>query len=331
MKTFLKFLYLFSGLGFFYLIVEMLTFSSEKTTSDSEYQKVFYKNYKIFALEIPENLEFAGEKVLANRYDVRESIDRELLTNTYWQSQTILLIKRANRWFPIVEPILKRNNIPDDFKYLALAESGFANNTASPAGASGVWQFMKETAVKYGLEVNDDIDERYNIEKSTEAACKYLKDAYDTYKSWTMAAASYNMGMTATSKQISAQGTQNYYDLYLNNETARYVYRIIALKIIVSNPKNYGFYLRKKDLYPAIPVYTVNVDSAITNLPAFAKKYSINYKILKEFNLWIRKPSLNNSEKKSYKLTIPHKGYLTYDSLLFGISEELNLINDSLN
>lgn len=331
MKTFLKFLYLFIGLGIFFLIVEMLTFSSEKTNSDSEYQKAFYKNYKIFALEIPKELDFAGEKVLTNRYDVRESIDRELLTNTYWQSQTILLIKRAYRWFPVVEPILKRNNIPDDFKYLALAESGYANNTVSPAGATGVWQFMKETAIKYGLEVNDDIDERFNIEKSTEAACKYLQDSYNVYKNWTMAAASYNMGAGAASKQIVAQGTQNYYDLLLNNETARYVYRIIALKIIISNPKNYGFYLRKKDLYPPIPVYTVKVDSSITNLLAFAKKYDINYKILKEFNLWIRKSSLNNNEKKRYILTIPYKGAITYDSLLTNIPEEPFLINDSLN
>jgi membrane-bound lytic murein transglycosylase D len=331
MNTFLKFLYLFIGLGFVFLIIEMLTFSSDKTTSDAEYQKAFYKNYKIFAIEIPKELDFAGEKVLTNRYDVRESIDRELLTNTYWQSQTMLLIKRANRWFPVVEPILKKNNVPEDFKYLALAESGFANNTVSPVGAAGVWQFMKETAIKYGLEVNDDIDERYNIEKSTEAACKYLKESYNTYKSWTMAAASYNMGVGAASKQITAQGTQNYYDLFLNNETSRYVYRILALKIIVSNPKNYGFYLRKKDLYPVIPVYTVKVDSSITNLPAFAKKYEINYKILKEFNLWIRKTSLNNSEKKSYTLTIPNKGAVLYDSLLSRIPDEPFFISDSIN
>lgn len=331
MKIFLKFLYLFVGLGIFFLIVEMFSSSSDRTNLDSEYQKAFYKNYKIFALEIPEKLDFAGEKVLTNRFDVRESIDRELLINTYWQSQTILLMKRANRWFPVIEPILKRNNIPDDFKYLALAESGFANNTISSAGAAGVWQFMKGTAIKYGLEVNEDIDERYNIEKSTEAACKYLKDSYNNYKSWAMAAASYNMGVGATSKQIMAQGTENYYDLFLNNETSRYVYRILALKIIMSNPKNYGFYLRKKDLYPPIPVYTVKVDSSITDLPAFAKKYELNYKIFKEFNMWIRKPSLNNSEKKIYKLTIPHKGYIAYDSLLAGISEEPFLINDSIN
>ncbi len=315
---------------FIFLILEMLTFSSGKTGSDSEYQKAFYKNYKIFALEIPEQLDFAGEKILTNRYDVRESIDRELLTNTYWHSQTILMIKRANRWFPVIEPILKKNNIPEDFKYLALAESGFSNNTVSPAGAAGVWQFLKETAIQYGLEVTDDIDERYNIEKATVAACNYLKDSYKTYKSWTMSAAAYNMGIGAATKQIKAQGTVNYYDLFLNNETARYVYRIIALKIIISNPKQYGFYLRKKDLYPSIPTYQVVVDSTINNLPDFAIKHDINYKILKEFNLWIRKSSLINNSKKKYTLTIPKKGYINYDTLLFKIPDEPFVLPDSL-
>lgn len=303
--------------------------SSNLPDKNSDYQKAFYKNYKIFAVDIPESIEFAGEKIETNRYDVRENIDKELLVNTYWQSQTIMLIKKANRFFPIVEPILKKNNIPDDFKYLALAESGFTNNLVSPAGAAGIWQFIKDTGIKYGLEVNENIDERFNIEKSTEAACKYLREAYNLYKNWTLAAASYNIGIGALTKQIGLQKAESYYDLFLNIETSRYIYRIIALKLIIANPKEYGFYLRKKDLYPPIPTFTLKVDSSISDLIGFAEKYKINYKILREFNLWIRKSSLENSAKKTYYLTIPKEGYINYDSLLAGIPAEPFVLPDS--
>jgi hypothetical protein len=189
---------------------------------------------------------------------------------------------------------------------------------------------MKETGTKYGLEVNDNIDERYNVEKETEAACKYLLEAYGIYKSWTLAAASYNVGMGSLTKQIGQQKVKSYYDLFLNTETGRYVYRIIALKLIVANPKDYGFYLRKKDLYPPIPTYTVKVDSSITNMVGFAQNYKINYKILKEFNLWIRKSSLENSAKKTYYLTIPKEGYINYDTLLSGIPDEPFVLPDSI-
>jgi len=312
------------------LLLILFNGSSSMPDKNSDYQKAFYKNYKIFAVDIPDYIEFAGEKVETNRYDVRESIDKELLVNTYWQSQTIMLIKKANRYFPIVEPILKKYNVPEDFKYLALAESGFVNNLVSPAGAAGIWQFMKESGIQYGLEVNDNVDERYNIEKETEAACKYLLEAYGIYKSWTMAAASYNVGMGSLTKQIGQQKVKSYYDLFLNTETGRYVYRIIALKLIISNPKEYGFYLRKKDLYPSIPTYTVKVDSSIKNMVGFAELYKINYKILKEFNLWIRKSSLENTAKKTYYITIPKEGYLNYDTLLSGIPDEPFVLPDSI-
>ena len=317
--------------AFVFIVLSFLNFSTNKPDTDSEYQKAFYKNYKIFAVEIPDKIEFAGEKIETRRFDVRESIERELLVNTYWQSQTILLIKKSNRYFPIIEPILKKYNLSDDFKFLALAESGLTNNTVSPSGAAGIWQFLKETAIQYGLEVNDNIDERYNIEKATEAACKYLLKAYSIYKSWTLAAASYNVGMAALSKQIAQQKTSDYYDLYLNTETARYLYRIIALKIIVSNPKGYGFYLRKKDMYPAIPTYSIKVDSSITDLVGFAGKYKISYKILREFNLWIRKSALENTSHKAYYITIPKENCLNYDSLLVGIPDDPFILPDSIN
>lgn len=313
------------------LLMVFFNFSTNKPDSDTDYQKAFYKSYKIFAVEIPDSIEFAGEKVETNRFDVREGIDRELLVNTYWQSQTIMLLKKAYRWFSVIEPILKQNGIPGDFKYLAVAESGLTNNLVSPAGAAGMWQFIKESAIQYGLEVNDNIDERYNVEKSTHAACKYIKEAYNKYKSWTMAAASYNVGTGSLSKSMELQKATNYYDLYLNNETARYVYRIIAFKLIMSNPKDYGFYLRLVDLYPPIPTYTVKIDSSVKNLVGFADNYKLNYKILKEFNQWIRKSTLDNATGKTYYITLPKEGYINYDTLTSDIKDEPFILSDSLS
>ncbi|NTW31470.1 MAG: lytic transglycosylase domain-containing protein [Bacteroidetes bacterium] len=312
------------------LLFTLFNFSTVKQDIDLNYQEAFYKNYKIFAIEIPDNIEFAGEKVNTKRFDIRDALDRELLINTYWQSQTIMMIKKANRFFPLVEPILKKYNVPDDFKYLGLAESGFFNNLVSPAGAAGIWQFMKESGSKYGLEINENIDERYNPEKATEAACKYILDSYKIYKNWTLAAASYNVGIGALTKQMELQKSVDYYSLFLNNETSRYIYRIIALKLIISNPKNFGFYLRKKDLYPPIPTYTIKVDSSIKDLAGFAKKIKINYKLLREFNMWIRKPILENSANKTYYLTIPKEGYINYDTLYSNIVDEPLLFSDSI-
>lgn len=326
-----KILIVFSFVAAIVLLMVFFNFSTNKPDSDTDYQKAFYKNYKIFAVEIPDSIDFAGEKVETNRFDVREGIDRELTVNTYWQSQTILLLKKAFRWFPVIEPVLKQNGIPQDFKYIAVAESGLTNNLVSPAGAAGMWQFMKESAIQYGLEVNDNIDERYNVEKATLAACKYIKEAYNTYKSWTLAAASYNVGPASLSKSLELQKATSYYDLYLNNETARYVYRVIALKLIMSNPKDYGFYLRLVDLYPPIPTYTVKVDSSVKNLVGFAENYKLNYKILKEFNQWIRKSTLDNASEKTYYITLPKEGYINYDTLTSDIKDEPFILSDSLS
>ena len=265
-----------------------------------------FSSYKVYAIDLPENLDFAGERVPIEDPDVYERLDREFLVNTYWQSNGLLLLKRANKYFPIIEPILKRNNIPDDFKYLAIIESGLTN-AVSPSGASGFWQFMKAAAQEYGLEVTDQVDERYHIEKATQAACDYFKKAKRSTGSWTMAAAAYNAGIAGMNKQTFFQQTNNYYDLWLNTETSRYVFRILAVKEIMKHPKKYGFIFEKKHLYNELPTYNVMVDSTIENLTDFAKTYNITYKDLKIYNPWLRDRKLDNKEGKTYYIKIPKK------------------------
>ncbi len=264
--------------------------------------------YAIFPVKLPTDLEFAGEKVPVDQLDVIEALDREILVNTYWQSQTLLFIKRANRYFPVIEEILQKHNIPDDFKYLAIAESGLMN-VVSPANAVGYWQILKGTGQEYGLEINKEIDERYNLEKSTEAACKYLQTSYDKYQSWTMAAASYNAGRRGVDRQISKQDEKDYFDLLFSEETARYLYRILAYKMILSNPSEYGFYLAEGDLYPPIPYFEVTIDGPVSSFAEFAKKYHITYKTLKQLNPWLRDNQLDNPSNKSYFVKIPRKGF----------------------
>lgn len=280
------------------------SFSPAEEDKDMSYRRYFNENYKIFSLSTPRSLTFAGEEVPLELIDVRESLDRELLVNTYWQSQSLLFNKRANRWFPVIEPILAENGIPDDFKYLALIESGF-ENVVSPAGATGFWQFLRDTGREYGLEINNEVDERYHVEKSTEAACKYLKDAYDRFGSWTLAAASYNMGMRGLQRQIERQNSHTYYDLLLNSETARYVYRIMAVKEIMSKPGQYGFHYRPQDLYPPYHTKEVEVDTAVEDFARFALEHGVNYKILKILNPWLRDTYLTNPEGNTYRIKLP--------------------------
>lgn len=256
----------------------------------------------------PTNIDFAGEEAPLNISDVRERLDRELLINANLDATTLLIIKRANRAFPIIEPILAKYQVPDDFKYLAVIESGLVN-AVSPAGARGVWQFMPATAKEKGMEVNDMVDERYHLEKSTEAACKYLVEAKAKFGSWTLAAASYNGGMTGVNKQIEMQQVSNYYDLLLNDETSRYVFRILALKEIMKDPAKYGFAIDLNQLYVNLPSKIITVDTSITDLAAFAKTQGINYKILKIHNPWLRDKKLLNPSKKKYELQIPLSGY----------------------
>ena len=273
---------------------------------------VSYKNYPNTETKsdryYPTSVNFCGEETPLHLSDVKERFDRELIINSNLHASTLIIIKRANREFPIIEPILKKYGVPDDFKYLAVAESALTNATSS-AGAKGFWQFMPATAKERGMEVTDEVDERYHLIKSTEAACKYLLDAKQKMGSWTLAAASYNGGLAGVNRQITSQGENNYYDLLLTEETYRYVFRILALKEILQNPDKYGYTYRQDELYNAIPTRTVTVDSSITDLAKFAKGQGINYKILKIHNPWLRDKKLTNTSRKKYDIEIPTKGY----------------------
>jgi membrane-bound lytic murein transglycosylase D len=270
---------------------------------------------------IPDEMLFAGEKVPLENFDTRESLDRELLVNAYWHSRTLLVLKKSKRYFSIIEPILKKYGIPEDFKYIPLAESGF-ENIVSPAGASGVWQLLESTAREYGLEVNNVVDERYHLEKSTEAACKFFLESYEKYQNWTLTAASYNVGRKGIQYQIDRQQACNYYDLLWNDETGRYIFRILAFKLIAENPQQFGFQLEENDYYPTLPLYEVKIDSAIPNLAEFATRYSINYKILKLFNPWLRDNFLTNERGKTYLIKIPEGSKRSYPELAAGINDE---------
>ena len=266
------------------------------------------ESYKVYALRLPESIHFAGEKTPLDAPDIQERLDKELLVNTYWQSNMMLLLKRANKYFPLIEEILEEEGIPSDFKYLAVIESGL-ENVRSPKGAKGFWQLMPATAKEYGLEVNTNVDERYHIEKATRVACKYLKKAKNRFGSWTLAAASYNRGMYGTNRLLDRQLVDSYYDLLLNSETGRYVFRILAVKEIMTNSERYGFVFNSEDLYNPIPVKKIGLDTAIANLAEFAKEKEINYKILKIHNPWLIENHLNNKSRKYYEISIPEAGH----------------------
>jgi len=272
-----------------------ITYTGPKYTSDT---------YKIKAIKLPENLNFAGELIPINKPDIRERMDRELLVNTYWQSNGLLLIKRASKYFPIITPILKKNGIPEDFKYLAVIESGLLNAT-SPKGAKGFWQLMKATAKENKLEVNSNVDERYNLELSTQVACDYFLRAKEKFGTWTLAAASYNNGISGIARKIKAQRVTNYYDLLVGDETARYIPRLIAVKEILSHPEKYGFIFDATDLYYPTPTYKVMVDTPIHNMALFSQHFDINYKTLKLHNPWLRENHLNNRSRKKYTIKLP--------------------------
>ncbi len=262
------------------------------------------ETYQIKALKLPENLNFAGELVPIINVDTKERFDREFLINTYWQSNGLLMIKRANKYFPIIEPILKQNGVPDDFKYLAVIESGLIN-ISSPRGAKGFWQLMEATAKENHLEVNENVDERYNLELSTQVACQYFLKAKEKLGSWTLAAASYNSGITGISRNMEKQNVTNYYDLLVNDETSRYIPKLIAVKEILKNPEKFGFIFDASDLYYNIETKKVAVDSPIQNLTTFAEKFNINYRTLKINNSWLRENSLQNPTNKTYYINIP--------------------------
>lgn len=287
----------------------LLIFSVNEPPNETTTKKKIYNDYRVYALPLPNEMNFAGEPVPLDQPDIRERLDRELLVNAYWQSNGLLIFKRANKFMEVIEPLLEKYNLPDDFKYLAIAESGLLD-VRSPAGAVGFWQFMPATAKEYGLEVNKYVDERYHLELTTKAAAEYLISAKEHFGNWTLAAAAYNAGRNGIGRQIVRQKTENnYYDLLLNQETSRYIFRILAFKEIMSNPKAYGFHFNESDLYQPIPVKKVKVDTTIEDLVDFSKSHGINYKILKIHNPWLRDTKLPNSSGKTYYIDIPEPGY----------------------
>jgi membrane-bound lytic murein transglycosylase D len=263
--------------------------------------------YTVKPFRLPDSVNFAGEQMPLYNFDTRESLEREILISAYRHSSTILIIKRANRYFPVIEKILQEYNIPDDFKYLAAAESDLTN-MISPAGATGFWQIMANTGKEEGMEINNEVDERYSVERSTKFACEYFIKSYEKYGNWTMAAASYNGGRNGLNEQIEIQNQHNYYDLLLADETAKYIFRVVAYKLIISDPESYGIKIGKNDLYREIKCYEVKVDSAITNFSDFAQKFGTNYKLLKYLNPWLRKPYLSHKPNKHYLIKIPSEG-----------------------
>ncbi|WP_319592360.1 lytic transglycosylase domain-containing protein [uncultured Draconibacterium sp.] len=266
---------------------------------------VVNKDAKYEPVQLPDAVSFAGEKMPLDRFYVKEALDRELLSNAYFHSQTIRYIKTVPRYFPIIEPILKEHGIPDDFKYLAVAESGLNPRAISPARAVGFWQLMEGTAKDYGLEINSEVDERYHIEKATHVACEYIKKAYEKFGSWTMVAAAYNRGMTGVNRQIERQKEDDYYDLLITTETARYVYRIVALKLLLENPEKYNFNIPEEDKYQIIPTKKVEITGSVSNFADYAQKHGLSYKVFKDFNPWLRENELTYSGRKRYWVEIP--------------------------
>jgi hypothetical protein len=287
-----------------------------ETATDSNYRyKTNYVNNNsqvIKVIHAPETVSFAGEELPLSHFDVRESFERELNQIIYSHNLTLLTMRLSGRYFNIIDSILKTYGVPEDFKYLCVAESNL-QNAISPAKAVGFWQFLSETGKQYHLEINDEVDERYHFEKSTVAACKYLKESYQKYHNWTLAAASYNMGNKNLNKAIENQQTNNYYDLMLNSETIRYLYRIAAYKTIFANPELYGFYISENDKFKPFKYYEITVNYSIKDIADFAKKHNTNYKMIKILNPWLRKNKLTNRAKKAYKIKIPIKNSRNID------------------
>jgi membrane-bound lytic murein transglycosylase D len=278
------------------------TSGTKKTHEPSGSYSSYNRSYRI-----PDSVTFAGERMPLENFDTRESLERELIISAYRHSSTILIIKRAHRYLPEIESILRENQIPDDFKYLAAAESEYSN-MVSPAGATGFWQILASTGKEAGMEINNVVDERYDVAKSTRFACEYFQKSYDKYGNWTLAAASYNGGRSALDEQIKIQKEDDYYNLLLTEETARYIFRAVAYKLIINDPSGYGFDIDSTDLYTPLKYYEVKVDTAITDFSAFARSYGTNYKLLKFLNPWLRKPFLTPRSGKEYLIKIPADG-----------------------
>jgi len=263
-------------------------------------------NFNVFGLEIPRNLEFCGEKIPTNDYALKDNLDKEFFNNKYWKSSYPLLLNKAQKWFPYIEPILKKEGVPDDFKYVAVIESHLSN-AVSPAGAVGFWQLVPATARHYGLTVDEYIDERLDVEKSTYVACKLFKDAHREFNNWTLAAAAYNLGIGGIQNALKKQGSDSYYDLLLNRETASFVYRILAYKTLFSSPEHFGLKQKSFKYFGKVPLRTVKIDSSITNLGHFAKTLNTNVAVIKLFNPWLLQDVLPNPERKVIEFRLPLK------------------------
>jgi len=320
-----NYLFLFFGAGFF-LLISLLFLSavreSEFKDKISALEKEMYALSQINSTPLPDKVDFCGETIALDRLDIRERFDRELTAFAYLHSTTMLYLKRANRFFPIIEPILKKNGIPDDFKYLCLIESNLDIRALSPANAAGLWQFLESTGKSYGLEITSEVDERYHIEKATEAACRYFNDAYSKFGSWINVAASYNAGMAKINSALATQQVNSALDLLLTSETSRYVFRIVAIKQIFENPYLYGFVLSKENFYPPVSVQRVTINQTISDIAAFAKQYGLNYMQIKEYNPWLRDNKLTLDPGETYEIAIPEKEDLYFNKNTIKIHDE---------
>ncbi len=296
---------------------EAFIFATRKEHSEELHAKAIRAGYRVYAPPLPDTLSLAGQRVPLNLYYVRESLDRELVSNMYYQSNMLFCIKRATRVFPTIERILKEEGVPLDMKYLCVIESNLQNAT-SPAGAQGYWQFMKTTGQKYGLEINDEVDMRNDLEASTRAACRFLKDLRRRLGGWAEAAAAYNCGEAGLGKRLDRQQQKSYYDLYLNRETQRYVYRILAVKLIMQHPQDYGFHVRRCDTYPELPYTEVKLSGQNVDLCQFALDNGTTYKMLREMNPWLTTDTLKNKAGKTYTVRIPTKKGTEYNTIVRG-------------
>ncbi|MGY8941283.1 MAG: lytic transglycosylase domain-containing protein [Flavobacteriales bacterium] len=290
-----------------FLALGILSTASSPSSSDAHFQPVVLEAEvwtQNRAPRIPNQEDIAGEAVPMDAFGVQEQLDRELVVNTYHHSSTMMYLKRASRWFPVIEPILEEEGIPEDLKYLAVIESGL-DQVVSPAGAAGFWQFMKGTAPEYGLFVNAEVDERYHVEKATRAACAYMRESKEEFGSWALAAASYNMGKAGVRRELKEQGVSTYWDLHLNSETARYVYRLLAIKAIFESPGSFGFELHKDALYHPYETRTLWVRERIADWAAFAQSEGSNLKALKILNPWLRRDQLTSVPGDSLAVLLP--------------------------
>lgn len=283
---------------------QIFLFATERENADDTYKKALQADYRVYAPVLPDTLTFCGERVPLESYYVREALDKELMVNMYWQSNTLLWMKRTARYFPTIEAILKENGLPGDLKYLCVIESGLAP-VGSSAGAQGYWQFMKATGQSYGLEVSDEIDMRNHLELSTRAACRCFKSLYGRFGSWSMVAAAYNLGENGVARRATSQEISSYYDLKTPNETTRYLFRILAVKILMQQPQEHGYFLRQCDLYPPIPTRDVTLSGQNVDLYAFAKANGTTYKMLRDLNPWIQTDRLKNKNNASYTVQLP--------------------------